>query len=225
MMKTPLPNHRFVAIAGTWGQRDPEAAIDPWRDWWHPQSHWASDMRTLGWLPLRPDPFRWSTDLDGVWWERLLGRNESDWMAAAYALAWYCEGRPLPVLIAHSHGGQVALLAIAKAYLRVRGLITVCTPVRRDVLDQCAGRWPRPWVHVYGDWADRWQWLGEIGDGAFGIVRRMPVDGVVNVALGRGHGHSGLLTTPEGLRRWPEVVRTYAKLAGGQDVESQYVRG
>jgi hypothetical protein len=229
---------RYVAIAGTWGQRDPEAAIDPWRDWWHPQSHWSADMQALGWHPLRPDPFRWSTDLDGTWLQRVVQRRIfGDWWAAAYALCYYCGHEPTvegpakareyadlwvsrpdavlgpPVLIAHSHGGQVALLAI-RLGLPVHGLITVCTPVRRDVLRECEGRTPQRWVHVYGDHADRWQWLGEVGDGVFGIVRQMPVPGVINVPAARGHGHSGLLTTQSGLRAWLEVLHTYEEAFG-----------
>lgn len=224
---------RYVAIAGTWAQRDPLDAVDPWRDWWHPYSHWSATLRTAGHEPLRPDPYIWSTDLDGTWWQRAMQRRRyGDWLAAAFALCYYCGHRPVvrhdeidahhraqgwrpgrkytgvrlkPWLIAHSHGGQVALLAVGKLGLPVAGVITVCTPVRRDVLDVAGPISQAPWVHIYSDDADRWQWLGEWGDGVLRIARQMPAP-AVNLDAAISHGHSGLLTTPEGIRTWPELL-------------------
>jgi pimeloyl-ACP methyl ester carboxylesterase len=112
------------------------------------------------------------------------------------------------VLVAHSHGGQVALLATGVLGLPVAGLVTVCTPVRRDVLDMVGNGVPRPWLHLHSDQADRWQWLGEWGDGAVGIVRRMPPP-AINMPAAVGLGHSGLLTTAAGMRAWPSVVRAF----------------
>jgi pimeloyl-ACP methyl ester carboxylesterase len=210
----------YVAVAGTWAQHDAETAIDPWRDWWHPQSHWAAELRVLGWTPLRPDPFRWSTDLDGTWLQRLVQRRRwGDWLAAAYALCYYCDQVPdgarrkgprgpaaRPVLIAHSHGGQVALLATGLLGLSVAGLVTVCTPVRADVLDLVGADAPQPWWHLYSDGADRWQWLGEWGDGLLRVARQMPPP-AINLPAAVGFGHSGLLTTRSGLRVWPDLLR------------------
>lgn len=207
----------YVAVAGTWARHRLAHGLDPWRDWWHPTSHWAMTMADLGWMPARADPFVWSTDLDGTWLQRVFQRRRwGDWDAAAHALCYYLghepgvratrpptHRRPL-LLVGHSHGGTVALLAIGQLGLCVDGLVTVSTPVRRDVLAAVPPAWrPARWLHLHGDWADRWQWLGELGDGAFGIVRRMPPP-AINIEV--GGGHSSILTTSEGLAQWRQIL-------------------
>src|SRR5688572_28466454 len=108
--------------------------------------------------------FEWSGDLDGVFWD-----NSRDWIAGGKSLFYYL--RPLhPMdrnLIAHSHGGAVALECAQ--YLPIRTLITVGTPVRKAV--QEAGRRALEkghlgsWHHVYDKSGDRWQWFGQLFDG------------------------------------------------------------
>jgi hypothetical protein len=194
-----MSSNKYVAIAGTWAQHDEE--FDPWLDWWHPDSHWSNEMRSLGMEPLRPDPFVWSTDLDGTILQKIFQhRRYADWIAAAHALKFYTQGHEDFVLISHSHGGQVALLG-CKLGVKAGALITISTPVRDDVLDETAFVAPKPWIHTYSGW-DKMQWLGELFDGIFGIRRQMP--GAINLKYDLGH--SGLLTTELGLAYWPGIL-------------------
>jgi hypothetical protein len=195
---------RPVLIAGT----------DSWKadgavDWYCPTSNFARFLESHGVAPLfnSGQPFIWSTDLSGV--PFLTAGNHRDWQAGGAALAYYVmfkEGGALPgnetALVAHSHGLQVALYACATFGLKVNTLISVGSPVRKDMMD--VARIARPnishWLHLHSDYSDRWQWLGEMFDGHFGIVREHPLadknDAVPHV------GHSDILRDPVDYHLW-----------------------
>jgi pimeloyl-ACP methyl ester carboxylesterase len=114
--------HTWVGVLGTHGW--PEKGAE--HEWWHPESPFAAWLRQRGLTPARPKPFVWSGDLQGV---PLFGAGK-DWQAGAAALDYYlCSLPHPPLVIAHSHGGAVALLCAAGGR-RIEALVTVGTPVR-----------------------------------------------------------------------------------------------
>jgi len=160
------------------------------------------------------EPFRWSGDLTGLArllpWNWFSSPESRDWQAGAQALRYLLEPRGCPVpfsqrnVIAHSHGGQVALLAAASG-LRIRRLVTVSTPVRADMVNTIVKARPNieRWLHIYDPTLkDRMQVLGELGDGRLGWKRSFPAADV-NVSVA-GAGHSGMLTQPEWFPQWKQ---------------------
>lgn len=192
----------FLAIPGTWGWRGKSDG-----QWYDLASPWSAFMFGQGFEHLRgPDrrPYVWSTDVNGEqFWRRWFGKspNVTDWQAAGCNLyAWlvpplapqYRQPIETTHLIVHSHGLQVALFACAEG-LKVNTLISVGSPVRSDMLD--VARRARPnigfWLHLHSDGSDRFQWLGEVGDGGLGIVRNHPFADQNNTYP--GVGHTGIL--------------------------------
>ena len=152
------------------------------------------------------EPFEWSYDLSGVltW----MGRTHSDWIAGGAALTYYLRGLPYEQrnVIAHSHGGQVAAYAAAHSDCWIRRLITVSTPVRKDMQDTWAQARPNigAWTHVAakrGDWMIR---LGELFDGAFGWTRQMP--SADRNLIFPNIGHTGLFTDQQYFHHWPPLL-------------------
>lgn len=200
MSVAPVP---YVAVPGTWAfsnRRDPAA-------WWRPGSPFALYLAAAGGLvPARPAPFLWSTDLEGIpwppWRRRALDRN--DWEAGGLALGWYLEHvAPADrVVIAHSHGAQVAAYAAA-AGCRIDRLITVAAPVRRDLDEVWRAALPNigAFLHVYV-YGDRWQIFGALGDGAARWARSMPYAGIVNHGVPGVSKHSALLADPARFDLW-----------------------
>lgn len=132
-------------------------------------------MKAMTAAGIRPadvsDPYIWCTNLDG-----LFGSNKV-WEAAGAALRWYAMSkvRHYPVsIVAHSHGGQVAAYAAANG-LQVDRLITVATPVRKDMepVYKAARENIQSWYHLHSD-SDLWQVLGGLRDGRWGLHRTMP---------------------------------------------------
>jgi hypothetical protein len=104
-------------------------------------------------------------------------------------------------IICHSHAAQVVAFAAADG-LQINTLVTVGSPVRADLFEVYHRARSRIgfWWHFYSDRTDRWQWLGEIGDGRVGIVRRHPCADQ-NVGLAQV-GHSQILND---MRLFPQV--------------------
>lgn len=167
-----------ILVAGTWGDGDGDK-------WWRPGSPFAQMIEEAD-AAMPPEPFRWTANLDGV-----LGEN-AEWARWGIALTWFAhkhsKGRRVNI-IAHSHGGQVAAHAL-EAGLRVGTLITVATPVRRDMLPVWAAGAPnlRRWVHIHSDAADGWQWWGSRFSGWFIVPRDMPAPAENILEQGAGHG-------------------------------------
>lgn len=180
---------KYVPIAGT----------HAWGDGWiTDESPFAAMMRAEGFEPLRSGdrPFRWSTALDG-----LLGEDH-DWQAAADALYWFL--RPIPVgdrnIIAHSHGGQVALL-LASSGVPLRSLTTVGTPCRDDIPVAIAEHAIGFHQHLYDLRRDWWGWFGAIGDHELSLRRSFADPHVVNLPV-KDIRHAKILRDPQYIPLW-----------------------
>lgn len=210
---------KWIGVLGTHGWPD-----DPRREWWWPTSPLAQFLaREFDLVPAhRDEPFVWSGDLQGV--PGVADGN--DWQAGSHALKYYLELTPYEDrnLIAHSHGGQVALEAARQ--IPIRSLLMFGTPVRtaieRDVAPaavQNIGTWPVAFgspscMHVIDASFDLWGSVGAL----FGGNPRRRAFNVPGIAVDRvrGIGHTGALCDPKhfGLwreRGWADVLRGHAE--------------
>lgn len=188
----------YVPVAGTWAARN--------NDRWHAAgSPLAGVLATLGWHRDADNfPF-WDTSLAGV---SLCGNSHTAWQFGGGLLAEFLRTDPCgktAVVIAHSHGGQVAAYAACRQ--RIRCLITIDTPVRHDmarVWDEAAIDLH---VHLYGT--------------GFGSTMRVLGTGIASVLHGRPFrrtiptadiarripgGHSGILRDPAHFSAWSAIV-------------------
>lgn len=192
---------RPILVAGTGSWKDHDD-----KDWFCPGHYFGQFMTLQGLAPIYDGdrPFIWSTDLDGVPWA-----GKKDWAAGAAALSYFVQAQASvqgkdTALIAHSHALQVAAIAAAEHNLKINVLITMGSPIRKDMAKEYAALRANTkyWLHVHSDGSDRWQWLGEMFDGHFGIVRETPLadrnDFVPKV------GHSELLRDPKQYHNWVE---------------------
>lgn len=184
---------RYIPVGGT----------HSWNDgWWKDdQDPFALMLAARGHYPVRHRdgrPFRWSGALDG-----LLGQDR-DWQAAADSLAYFLDRVPFADrnIIAHSHGGSVALICAASK-VPIRTLTTIGTPHRLEVDAVLAKTYIAFWQHIYDVKRDLWQWLGQIGPNQLGAERRFLIAGVVNYGL-EGISHSKVLTDPKMFPYWDD---------------------
>lgn len=191
---------RYIAVAGTY-------AAGREMEWDHPDSTFSNFLLANDIIPLMISPLKryaWSTSLDG------LDKSNDDWDAAGRALAYYvmpplADKTLLPpsetYIIAHSHGGNVAAYACGKYGLKVNGLITVGTPVRKDMdsIYKEAAKNIDHHLHLHAGWQDYMQILGAIGDGRWGIHREMPY-AERNDVMPKGHGD--ILRDPTLFKTW-----------------------
>ena len=197
---------RLTLIPGTHAWQPAQTS-----QWWHPASTFVRYLAQAGFPLVSHEPFVWSSDVDGIFGDR----GHSDWRCGGANLYHYlvpvlCPDKRLPpeetVIIAHSHGSQVALYAAAMG-LQIDTLITVAGPVRGDMREVTARARPqiRRWLHLHSDHSDYMQWLGAIGDGTLGIYRAQPLaDENVKVPQ---VGHGGLLNDPAQWYRWREWLK------------------
>lgn len=188
--------------------------------WWQSGSPLMRVLTHAGLYHLNEHrPFTWSCDLNGHrFWRHWLGMNDPhrDWIAGGYALSYYL----WPVhqeadeyvavrernILAHSHGGQVVFYAAAYGGLRINRLLTVGTPIRRDMQAVIEKARPniRQWLHVRGD-DDAVALFGGIGDGRASFSRDFEQDpsrGPDWTDIVPGVGHSGVLHDPTMFYRW-----------------------
>lgn len=202
----------YLPISGTHGYRGSITSAD----WFHHESAFAAFLGARGFAHLCPErPFTWTTDLNGHrFWRRWLGRKSTsvDWLVGGINLYAYLQpplgSAVVPLeranLIAHSHGLQVVLFACSMG-LKIRRLVSVGSPVRAD-LDATAVKAKaniEQWIHVYSDRSDRFQWLGTIGDGVFGITRQHP-HAHINICV-PGVAHTRLLNDAKTFHWWDDV--------------------
>lgn len=191
----------YVSVLGThaWDREHPE------RQWWHPSSPFSTFMAGHGHYHARPDePFLWSGDLDGALWA-----NGNDWEAGGVWLSRYLRNLAYADrnVIAHSHGGQVALLAAVD--VPIRSLVMIATPVRKEIeRDVLPGALPSigTCVHVsdsrwYGDWIGL---AGAVFDGRLNF-RRTFEDARIRTVRLPDIGHSTLLCEPTQFRLWQTI--------------------
>lgn len=171
---------RYIPIAGTQA-RDNYTAKDRWfqRGSLFDQKANEKDCERVEQNndPNTPDPGYWSGDLAGLlyqslwtWVQSFSRQDPHPWDIGAHALAtliqsraekWQKQGDSL-IIIAHSHGGQVACLALKQMARKSLGfpihLITVDMPVRCGwfLPDMCEAyeatrRHVDQWTHLYSD--------------------------------------------------------------------------
>jgi len=188
-----MPIHTYCCIHGTWGRGD----------MWMTLARNALTAKGHHVLP----PFRWSGSTGGIWTR--MPNDPADvfddrrlvvWGAEAGHLIAHCRqygvGDPV-TFVAHSHGGQIAVLAIAQGVLRVRSLVSLATPVRED-LESFYAAVPAQldggsWHHYHGDgWRDWMARLGQLFDGRLGWSVTMPHATNVHVP-GVGHDATALM--------------------------------
>lgn len=182
---------RYVAVLGTWAYHGSDTQTRP--EWWETGSACAAQLERHGLIPAIPDdPFVWSGDLDGVPWLA----NGRDWEAGAVNLAHYLRAMPFVDrnIIAHSHGGAVAVMAAR--LVPIRRLLTIGTPARKDVRGAArqalAFGYLPAWLHAHDA---SWDWMGSLGailDGQWRLSRAMQLPGMTDRAIPR-MGHSRLL--------------------------------
>jgi hypothetical protein len=205
----------WIPVQGTNGWPD-----HPEREWWfagtaqQPASPFVRFLASERWAVWNPaDPFVWSTDVNGLGpLSRLLpGTRTNDWRAGGKALRWYLAEVPFEarILLAHSHGLQVVLEALADSpSITIPALISVGSPIRVDMA--ALARLARPhiqyWLHLHAR-LDLWQRLGQLFDGEVNLRGRWPTDypqpdRLVELAGGGATVHGELLRNPERFQQW-----------------------
>jgi pimeloyl-ACP methyl ester carboxylesterase len=193
----------YITVAGTNGARRNA-------DWDSPTSNLSKFFLENGCQQLEVNPLKrymWSTALDGI------DATNSTWDAAGRALAHYIAppllGESLvkpedTYVIAHSHGGNVVAYACGKYGLKIDGLITVGTPIRKDLYEIYQAAVPNisRHLHIYAGWRDLWQIFGSVFDGRFGIHRQHPFTNH-NHKVPKG-GHGSVLRDPKFFPLWLE---------------------
>jgi hypothetical protein len=191
-----------VKVAGTHDWNPQETTHERW---WQRNSRFTQKLKAhgyehVGWDVAGQEIPQWSCALSGTFFA---GRDLRTWWRGAFSLASQLIELPLVDrnIIAHSHGGNVAVLAVVIMNAKgepVSRLITVCAPVRRDMVEfykliKC------PWRHIYSRemWRNRMQWMGS----RVRLTWEMPGK-VENFELG-GIGHSDLLREPD---RFPDEI-------------------
>lgn len=209
----PEPTKLYVPIAGSWSRRRDNPGA-----WYKTDSPFDVTLRNLGYdrvpEPEDDDGF-WSGDLNGLFVQKFFGKSKDDWISGGHALSNYIVDRQdilnqrEVVLIAHSHGGQVAAFALKRLlhetpngsrYLRSLRVVTVDMPVRsgrflgliprgmgktyRAALIAVAGRW----THLYDGLWNKTRVAGShAGPRKLeGACRNIPIPG----------GHSAILRHP-----------------------------
>lgn len=189
---------RYLPLAGTHSRTDGWVIDDG--------DPFTLMMRRNRFVPIRQadgSPWNWSTKLQGLFWT-----GTKDWYRYAVLLAAFLETIPYADrnLIAHSHGGQLPLIA-ASSGTRIRTLTTVGTPRRKDIPAQHALPQIGFWQHIYDMDRDviatmkHHLGLGQVGDGAISFERRFLLPGVVNIGV-KDIGHSSVLRDAVHMRKW-----------------------
>jgi hypothetical protein len=192
---------RVCLVEGTWGAK-----------WAEPGSVYRKLLCRSRFEIMGRTDF-WSGDVSGIP-SITSSQKHSDWKIGGAFLAEYLSRKPYEDrnIICHSHGAQVALYAAACEGLKIRRLISVCAPVRKDMQSIAAFAKPNVgfWVHVHAECNDWTQFWGECFDGAFGWTRKQPFADV-NISIPK-IGHSGLFMDEDVFHHWPSLL-AYIKLS------------
>lgn len=187
--------------------------------WYHEGSLFRQRLATAG---LDCFVFPWSTGVDGLLpWRKLHLWHATGIHLLERIIPYHAPDRRCPPyethLITHSHGLQPALVA-AHEGLYIHTLIDICGPVRDDVIAEYGDKARKNighWLHVHSDRSDTMQWLGGIGDGAFGITRPHPLADM-NHCIPHA-GHSAVLNEEPWLDAWSPWLDLIRKRDGHAD--------
>jgi hypothetical protein len=190
--------------------------------WYHEGSLFRAILAVQG---FRADVFEWSTGIDGLWpWRKLHLWHSTGIQFRNHIIpprAPWARCPPLETaVVTHSHGLQPLLVACALG-LYVHTLVDICGPVRDDMIAEygaAARKNIGHWLHVHSDRSDTMQWLGGIGDGAFGITRPHPLADV-NHRLPKA-GHSRVLNEAAWLVLWDTWLDLIRKRDGHDDTDT-----
>lgn len=194
----------IIPIHGTWGLFDTKA-------WWKkgsPFNLFCEENNIFYRFNEDDEPFYYSGDVDGIDWRAILTLGlykdkHTDWLAGSLSFRNYVRNIPLEHrnVIIHSHGLQV----IAYSGVALNNIITVGSPIRKDMLNQykllkskC-----RSWKHIYDNKWDRMAFLGQFGDGRWFGSRNCSIDGVDNCRT-KGISHSNILRNEKYFKLWQE---------------------
>lgn len=199
-----------VSVEGTWGSKRGSLA------WWR----WGSDFwhqliaRGFAQFDVEEDAkFHWDDGIEGVF-----GKNKR-WILGGMRLKYFMDAYRNPdkkaLVVAHSHGGQVAAYAAANG-TKMDVLVTMATPVRKDMIEvyKDAQQEVGLWIHIHSNRSDWMQWLGSWFDGSWKLRRRMKYADI-QISL-PGVGHSGMLDPAV----WEQYGIYDAILRKGNDNES-----
>lgn len=166
---------------GTWSLDDP---------WWQ-SGLFVQELDRRGFMVV---PLGWSTALEVV-------APFPAWEVARDRTLVRLRDRPVDAWITHSHGGTVALMALADGGPTPRLLVTVAMPIRLDRTPiylaaaerlRAAGAFH---VNLRSDGSDLVQELGTVGDGGGLLERDLPWPAVNVLVPGLGH-HAGAWFDP-----------------------------
>jgi hypothetical protein len=150
----------------------------------------------------------WTTDVDGVP-NVLESGKHADWISGGFALGYQLETVPYEDrnIICHSHGINPVLYQGAQSCVAIRNLISVCSPVRKDMQGTANDARPhiKRWRHISAtDW-DFMQRAGELFDGqwSWSQVRKW-AQADENVQIPK-IGHSKMMYDPDKIVLWEEV--------------------
>ena len=180
-----------VFIGGTWSGHLEEDELHWWQ-YWEPQT-FSKAFR--GFTRRKAYAFQWSGDLKACRW-----RWNKPWKKAALRLIHELQeaGITRPIIVAHSHGGNVALEAIGMG-LKVDRLVTLATPPRAGV-----PTFKGNWVNVVGtkDWTVR---FGMLMDGR--VSTKTTHKDAQNIVLpGESHGSVHELATWRKHKVWIKLM-------------------
>lgn len=188
----------YVPIAGTWARKKQHR--------WHKAG--SPFDRTMAGLGLTRDADTlgfWDTSIGGV---SFCGNSHASWQYGGACLARFLEERDpasTAVVIAHSHGGQVA--AYAATLRRIGVLITVDTPIRADMEEKWEAADIGYHLHLYGTGiGSRMRVFGAGLRSWFSLRahRRTMPWADQNVSI-RG-GHSGILRDEKHMHQWGGII-------------------
>lgn len=217
---------KYITVPGTWSWPKDWNVVAP-EEWWRFGSDHNKFLTEQGFSLYRPDTsFIWNSEVDG---ERFFERFEKEpnsgykdhhaWISGAIALAFFVQGGVEAKdtnIICHSHGLQVVLYACYRFNLKINNLLSVCSPIRHDMVDvtEAAIKNIKFWVQVQDTEEDEWQRRGRFGDGAIQIHRpRSKANVEVNID---GIDHSKILYDKNYYHHWiDEGLIDYLRLNNG----------
>lgn len=193
-----MAHFRYLCIAGTFGRI---------HDWAHNlNSPFQTALRELGGEPIRQrdgELYTWSGALNGLFWT-----GQRDWEREADVICELLATVPYEdrIIFAHSHGGQIPIIASSRNGFRFRTLTTIATPYRPNLHPDVAAMRIGFWQHVYDPQKDTTATvprrptlrerlgLGGLGGGGK-LERRFMIPGIINVGI-PGARHSGVFQPP-----------------------------